>query len=287
MLLPWAQRHRPPGRCVDVRRDDAFIVSYPKSGNTWVRFTLASILRPDRQIDFTSVHDVVPDIYRTSRSGLNRLPGPRLIKSHEYFDPRYPKVIYLVRDPRDVVLSYFHYEKRKQTIGQEADLEAYVDRFLAGELDQFGSWREHVGSWLGARLGDPRLLLVRYEDLTREPVREFARMVDFVGLPATSAGVEAAVQRNSFAEMRRIEMSQARQGTIDKRRLERPFLRSGRPGAWLDELPAEQGATIAAVCEPVMTSLGYLAGGPHEARIGQLFQALGPEAAAGAGLGHG
>ncbi len=160
---------RPPGRNVEVFADDVFVVSYPKSGNTWVRFLIAHLVAEGRPVDFSSVQEIVPGIDWLPANKLRSLARPRILKSHEYFDPRYGKLLYLVRDPRDVVVSYYHHDIRRRLIPEGYPMEQYVERFLDGRLDPYGSWHEHVGSWLGARESDPGFLLVRYEDLSAAP----------------------------------------------------------------------------------------------------------------------
>ena len=75
------------GRGLTIRDDDIFIVSYPKSGNTWTRFLLGNLCYKDGTISFANIENKVPDIYKNTNRALLRLAGPRLLKSHEYFDP--------------------------------------------------------------------------------------------------------------------------------------------------------------------------------------------------------
>lgn len=76
-----------PGRHLQVRPDDTFIVSYPRSGNTWLRFLCANLVHREVQVDYANIETFVPDIYVTSELALRASAGPRVLKSHEAFDP--------------------------------------------------------------------------------------------------------------------------------------------------------------------------------------------------------
>src|SRR5271154_483438 len=75
--------------------DDVFLVSYPKSGNTWIRFLLANLIFPEQPATFANIHRLVPDPTDSAKRDFDRLPRPRIIKSHDCYDPRYPRVIYV------------------------------------------------------------------------------------------------------------------------------------------------------------------------------------------------
>src|SRR5258708_8153953 len=90
------------GRGLTVFPDDIFLVSYPRSGNTWARFLLGNLIYQDDPITFSNLESRIPEIYFNRDRFLRELPRPRMLKSHECFQPHYPRVIYIVRDPRDV-----------------------------------------------------------------------------------------------------------------------------------------------------------------------------------------
>src|ERR1035441_10510175 len=94
------------------------------------------------------------------------IPSPTMsdLKSHQYFDPRYPKVLYIVRDPRDVVLAQYHFGIKQRLHGEDYPLTDYVSRFLANDTGHaYGSWFDHMASWYFTRCNDPGFLLVRYD----------------------------------------------------------------------------------------------------------------------------
>jgi hypothetical protein len=127
-----------PGRSLLILPDDVFLVSFPKSGNTWTRFLLGNLIFPDQPATFANIHRLIPDPTGTSKRDFERLPRPRIIKSHDCFDPRFPRVIYIVRDPRDVVLSQYHYHRKLKKIADDSPIETFVARFLAGKTCPHG-----------------------------------------------------------------------------------------------------------------------------------------------------
>src|SRR5215471_3784455 len=111
------------GRNFAVHPDDTMIVSYPRSGNTWSRFLIANLVYPDQNPDFTNIERLIPDNSSKSSRGLKHTPRPRLVKTHDYFDHRYPRTIYIARDPRDVALSYYDYHRRNSFISDSVTLQ--------------------------------------------------------------------------------------------------------------------------------------------------------------------
>lgn len=243
--------------------DDTMIVSYPRSGNTWMRFLVAHLLHPTMSISFANIETLIPDTAAISSRDLKRTPRPRVIKSHEYFDHRYPKVIYIVRDPRDVVLSFYDFQRKYRQIEDSYPLAKYVDKFVNGRLNSasWGTWAENVGSWTSARQGSKRLLLVRFEDLLHDPKLELARVAHFLSVPASPEMLDQVVANSSAARMRKLEKEQEHQWTAtQKHRKDIPFVRAAKAGGWKSQLPKQSAAQIEQAWASVMASLGYSVG---------------------------
>jgi len=246
------------GRNFTVFPDDTFLVSYPKSGNTWVRFLLANLLYPNETVGFANINRLLPAPGVLSKRFLRNLPRPRILKSHEPFDARFRNVVYLVRDPRDVAVSEYHFDLKKRYIKPEVTLEEFVRRFIAGETGGYGSWWEHTASWIAARQGDPRFLLVRYEDLLSNSIHETGKIAEFLGIAADEDRLAAAVERSSADHMRKLEKQQADQWTGTKNtRKEIPFVRAAKSGGWKETLPAHCVEQIETAWAPMMNFLGY------------------------------
>ena len=68
---------------------------------------------------------------------------PRILKSHEVYDYRYKRVIYIVRDPRDVFLSYYYFCLKTGKIKNEYPIESLLDEFVERGISTYGSWQDH------------------------------------------------------------------------------------------------------------------------------------------------
>jgi hypothetical protein len=247
-----------PGRNLAVFPDDVFLVSYPKSGNTWTRFLVANLAYPERRPDFSNLNELIPDPEALSKRHLARMRRPRILKSHQYFDPRYSKVIYVVRDPRDVAVSQYHFHRKRRLIDDQYPIARFVTRFIAGETSEYGSWGENVTSWLATRYGNTGFLLLRYEDMVANTAAELAKVGAFLDIPADDARIAHAVEQSSAAKMSALENAQSGlwSSTKDTRR-DIPFVRSARPGGWKSILPEDSVTELERAWQPLMTWLGY------------------------------
>jgi len=247
-----------PSRELLILPDDIFLVSFPKSGNTWTRFLLANLRFPDQPATWANINRLIPDPTGTTQRDFDRMPRPRIIKSHECFDPRYPRVIYIVRDPRDVVVSQYHYHRKIRKIEDDSPMEKFVTRFLAGETCPHGSWGQNVSTWLTTSEGTPRFLLLRYEDLVADTARELAKVVAFLDLSAGPERIAQAVERSSADRMRQLEKRQPDKNELMKgSRKDLSFVRAAGSGGWRSDLPAPMVAQIEAAWGSLMQHLGY------------------------------
>jgi hypothetical protein len=247
-----------PGRNLKVWPDDVFILSFPKSGNTWTRFLIANLVYPETPADFSNIDRLTPDPEALSTREMARMPRPRIIKSHHYFDPRYKRVIYVVRDPRDVALSQFHFYRKRRRIEDSYPVEKFVERFVAGETSSYGSWGENVASWVATRENRPGFLLLRYEDMLEDAARELKKVASFLEIPPDAERITNAVRRSAADEMRKLEKSQAHLWSLTKSmRQDVPFVRAAQAGGWRTGLPEGAVAQMEAAWGQLMTHLGY------------------------------
>jgi hypothetical protein len=245
------------GRYFEVFDDDTFIVSYPKSGNTWTRFLIANLLHPEETANFSNIDRLVPESEEMTRRQLAHLPRPRIMKSHEYFDARFRKVIYIVRDPRDVVVSQFHFFRKRRRIGDDYPIEKFVTSFVVGETCDYGSWGSNVASWLVTRQNSPHFLLMRYEDMVTRTSEELARVASFLGVTPTPKLVAQAVERSSADQMRKLEGAKTNASVTRNARQDIPFVRAAGSGGWKTSLPEKSALELETAWASLMKWLGY------------------------------
>src|SRR5215467_4256580 len=216
------------GRGLTVLPDDIFLVSYLRSGSTWIRFLFGNLIHQDEEITFANLDRRVPSIYDFPDRILRTLP--RVLKSHECFDPRYPRVIHVVRDPRDVAVSFYFYNLKVRVIPDGYPMDEFVERFIAAQVvgyaDRLGSWEDHTLSWYRLRQGRSTYQLIRYEDLLSNPAPELTKVAPLLGIPADKARFERAVKLSSASNMRSLEKKEWKQWTTTKdTRQDIPFVR--------------------------------------------------------------
>lgn len=233
----------------------AWIASYPKSGNTWVRFLLYSAIYgpPERSVD---VSRRITDIHRPTDT-LPPAQGPELIKTHFPLSDEHPRIdesvaaIHVIRNPRDVLLSALHYHKMtKRRILGISD-KRFASRFIAHGghtewIKPFGTWAAHTRSW--QRTDRFPVLTVRYEDLKADPCAQLDRIIGFLGLEVDNDARARAVEASTFDRMRDLEVNEKSQnpaadqagrpfvGTSHATKKGRFFINKGATNQRLDQI---------------------------------------------------
>ena len=276
-LLPHA--HRPAAERVAIERRlrgrderdcleqaDCTIVSYGKSGRTWLRVMLSRFyqlrhgLSERHLLVFDNLHrrnPAIPVIHLTHDNYLKDFTG-RADSKADYYDK---KVVLLVRHPADVCVSqYFQWKfrmwPRKKLIndypiqgpgqGAEPDIFDFVMEPASGLpkiIDFMNLWAEE-----GPRV--KALLTVRYEDMRRSAESELARLLDFIGTPGTASEIAGAVEFASLENMRKLEskrvfwLSGSRMMPTDRKNPDTYKVRRAKVGGYRDYFDDAQVARI-------------------------------------------
>ena len=256
------------GRSLAVYPDDTFVVSYPRSGNTWTRFLIANLVHPDKKVSFANIERLIPSTLQSNRT-LKRTPRPRIIKTHEYFEIRFPKIIYIVRDPRDVALSAYNYRRKYMDIEDAFPLDRFVSDFISGRNTSanWETWAENVASWFFTRSHSKTFLLLRYEDMIRDTPTELARIATFLGIEPEATRLQRAIELSSSDRMRELEKLEEKQwvstvGPVarahsERRRKDIPFVGVATSGGWRNSLPEQCVHQIESAWGELMTTVGY------------------------------
>jgi hypothetical protein len=264
------------------RRNIVWIASYPKSGNTWVRFLLCNLFF-GRQESAASLNTLAPDIHEVGARILQHPGG--LIKTHFAFSSRMPcaertaAVIYVVRDPADVIASNYHYYLRSGASSADSPeaFDRYFDRFLQergeprwSELGM-GTWEQNACSWLDPTHPFP-VLCLKYEALLADPRAATRSLAALLRPGSSDEEIGQAVENSSFARLREVEVADIRhrrvgifykpylQDSIDSGNR---FMRSGTAGDGARRLSAEQRVRLQATFPALLQRLGYPAGAPR------------------------
>ncbi len=185
---------------------------------------LASLVGPGIE-SFDDLPKYVPELEKLR--GIKesyRLPsGGRLVKTHEPWYKRYHQGIYIVRNCRDVVVSYYFHQLR--TGQYRGGFDGFLKRFMVGRTDNYGRWDSNVESWLEAKKCQPdKFLIVKYEDMLANTDTVLKQVSAFLKLSASPESIAAAIADNSRQRMRQKEVK-----AINIRRKGRPDIPFVRP----------------------------------------------------------
>ncbi|XP_030066065.1 sulfotransferase 1C4 [Microcaecilia unicolor] len=229
------------------RPDDLLICTYPKAGTTWIQ-EIVDLIQNDGDIkrcQRAPCHDRVPFIDLIVpfplKSGLEKaleMPSPRVLKSHlpiQLLPPSFwehnCKVIYVARNAKDNLVSYFHFGRMNHGLPDPGTWPEYFETFLAGEVS-WGPWHDHVKGWWEAR-EHHRILYLFYEDMKENPAREIRKVMQFLEKDLDEKILEKIVYHSSFQAMKENPMSNY--STIPSFIFDQsisPFMRKGTVGDW-------------------------------------------------------
>jgi hypothetical protein len=177
---------------------------------------------------------------------LAAIEGSRIYKTHLTADwvPRGARSVAVVRDPRDVAVSYYHLYR--DYLAFTGDFDAFFARFMSGRL-QYGSWFSHVAGWRARAARDPATLIVRYEDIVRDRARAARQLAGFVGLDPSDAVIGRVAELTSFEAMkaRESQFDHATALLLERGVRPRTFVRGGRVGDSDTVFSAEKSEAVA------------------------------------------
>jgi hypothetical protein len=237
----------PPDRFAALRPDDQFIVSFPRSGNTWTRHLMRDVivLSHPEQSEPESIWMLIPDVHIPAHEmehtaqkeyGIRR----RILKSHHLEKLGGFRMLYIFRNPADTLVSYYHFHRLQNAKYHQMreGLAPFCEYMLEG-------WCAHVECALGylARTPD-ETLFISYESLAKNGHETLTRAASFLGIDATPAVIAKALERNAFARLREKE-ERRHAGATEF------FFRKGQIGSAAGELDSATHTRIMERANPV------------------------------------
>lgn len=250
-----------------LRTTDVFVASYPKCGTTWTQEMVWLLIHNmdydgakvalDTRFPFLEADHVLdPDVFKLpgiceklscappqpgDRLVLaNNLPNPRTIKTHMPFSLLPPKlldtckVIYVARNPRDVVVSYYHHHRMWATHGYTGDFKKFFDYFINEQLMWSPFWSHIKEAW--EMRHHTNLLLLTYDELKADLPAAITKVASFLGKNVSSDNMKSLTTHLHIDSMRNNpavnSVEDAAAGLLDLK--EGGFVRKGKPGGWVE-----------------------------------------------------
>lgn len=184
----------------EPRPSDVFVTTYPKSGTTWMQ-QIVHGLRTRGDMDFEEIGAVVPHLEAAHDLGVDLdQPDffPRAYKTHfmAHEAPRGGRTIALLRDPSDVVVSFYRFFEGWMFEAGAIDLDRFALEFFCHGSGS-GLYWAHLASWLRRR-DDPQVLLSSFEAMKRDLSAVVERVAAFIGAPPNAVEIATRQARLEF-----------------------------------------------------------------------------------------
>ncbi len=247
---------------------DVFVCTYSKSGTNWV-LQIAYQIAHHGQGTFDYIHEVVPwpesplpNVVRMDETATfeDAPTGLRIIKTHleSRYVPYSPeaKYIVVVRDPKDVFVSSYHFSAGMLPKHVRIPVADWLALFLSPDFP-YGSWAEHLASYWPWRTR-PNVLFLNYHDMKADPIAPVRQIAALMQVELSDAVLARIVEQSSFAHMKRLDHAFSPSAPFPFNHLlgQPSMIRSGQAGASTELLDATQQQQIDAYVQQELQHYG-------------------------------
>ncbi|CAH1782524.1 unnamed protein product, partial [Owenia fusiformis] len=191
--------------------------------------------------------------FKQEFNAIKTMSSPRLIKTHlnyPAFSAMYdsnqtdrPKIIYVVRNPKDVAVSYYNFYKMNTSLGSfTGPFSEFLSMFMEGYVC-IGDYFKNVLGWYEASTKDDHILLIKYEDLKKSPLEQIKQIAGFLEKDLGDDVLKAICDHVSFANMKANPMVNYEGFPIMNHDIS-PFMRKGEIGDWKNYFTTEEDAAF-------------------------------------------
>ena len=232
---------------------DIVVASHPKSGTTWMQNILSLLMNDGNpeKVKGQPLYLQVPWLEGKEDPDcdygyklLEHRSSPRLMKTHVYV-PLVPpamvekaKIVYIVRNPKDVAVSYFHMHRAYRFLPYVPWNEFITELFLPGKL-LYGPWHKHAIYWWEMSKSHPNILFLHYEALVKELKAQVEKIAAFLRKKLTADAIEKVVEKSSFTSMKANQDVNYIQVKVMGHEIS-PFIRKGEVGDWMNYFTTAQ-----------------------------------------------